>query len=361
MAYANEMILLLQIVMMPSKRVANISNVITHKTVQIAAQHINESDDGDMDGTHLETIDQMDGAFDGELSDSDDTMSMTNQSFTKNKSLVNVPIKRSQIMKFNRNIKKTIPRYVKMGLFGGSPPDDEETGTEANAEAVETTDVIEQSGDDIKMEETADETSQNENDEQQLDDQSAEEQNAEPATDADGTESHEISGSGDDAQQDAASADTTATNETTTILTVEEPQLKLEPRSTTEPTASDTEAANILTTIKSGEMLRNNDLKTENILITPTTTGIMKVSSPSDDVVKILFNNEPALINTTKNGSAKSSQKTSNSFIASNTGHLDALASAALQASSGNYYYILLFLITNKLFVIKLLHLIFRR
>lgn len=331
--------------MMPSKRVANISNVITHKTVQIAAQHINESDDGvdgvhDIDGTHLETIDQMDGAFDGDLDESDDMLT-TEQSPMKKKSLVIVPMKRSNKSKFDRNIKKTIPRYVKMGLFGGAPPDDEDNGPESTTEAAESTETIEQPGDDIKMEETAEENTQKENANEEQGEQSAVEQSAEPVNSAEATELNESSGSDGDAQQDANATETDAggTDEATTLLTIEEPQLKLEPRSTTEPTASETEAANILTTIKSGEMLRNNDLKTENIIITPTTTGTIKVSSPSDDVVKILFNNEPAVI-TTKNGSAKSSQKTTNSFIASNTGHLDALASAALQASSGKCFII---------------------
>lgn len=340
--------------MMPSKRVANISNVITHKTVQIAAQHINESDDGvdgvqDLDGTHLETIDQMDGAFDGDLSESDDIFT-SKQATLKKKSLVNVPIKRSNKLKFNRNIKKTIPRYVKMGLFGGAPPDDEDNGPESTTEAAESTEIIEQPCDDIKMEETAEENTQKENANEEQGDQPAEEQSAEPINSTEANELNETSGSDGDAQQDAnateTGADAVGTDETTTA---EEPQLKLEPRSTTEPTPSDTEAANILTTIKSGEMLRHNDLKTENIIITPSTTGTIKVSSPSDDVVKILFNNEPAVITTTKNGSAKSSQKSTNSFIASNTGHLDALASAALQASSGKCFIIILCLLYFRL------------
>lgn len=107
-----------------------------------------------------------------------------------------------------------------------------------------------------------------------------------------------------------------------------------------EPTPSDTEAANILTTIKSGDLLRNSDGKPESSANTTTIT-MTTLASPTSmhgqntqDNVKILFSSEP----TNKIGtlSNKSVQKTTTvTYTNSNTGDLDALASAALQASSG--------------------------
>lgn len=112
-----------------------------------------------------------------------------------------------------------------------------------------------------------------------------------------------------------------------------------------EPTPSDTEAANILTTIKSGDLLRNNDGKPESS-VTTTITMTSLASSPSSAVgqnvqenVKILFSSEPAKT-TTGNVAIKTVQKSAAGAVVtyanSNTGDLDALASAALQASSGN-------------------------
>lgn len=60
-------------------------------------------------------------------------------------------------------------------------------------------------------------------------------------------------------------------------------------------------------------------------------------STSNQENVKILFNNEPAG-KTTVNLAVKNVQKTTAgtaSFSNSNTGDLDALASAALQASTG--------------------------
>lgn len=108
-----------------------------------------------------------------------------------------------------------------------------------------------------------------------------------------------------------------------------------------EPTPSDTEAANILTTIKSGDLLRNSDGKLENSANTTTIT-MTTLASPTSvgghtaqDNVKILFSSEPSA---NKAGTMlnKSVQKTTTvTYTNSNTGDLDALASAALQASSG--------------------------
>lgn len=108
-----------------------------------------------------------------------------------------------------------------------------------------------------------------------------------------------------------------------------------------EPTPSDTEAANILTTIKSGDLLRNNDGKADGS--TPTTITMTTLASPTSgsghnaqENVKILFSSEPAH-KTTGNVAIKTVQKTTVSYANSNTGDLDALASAALQASSGEF------------------------
>lgn len=107
-----------------------------------------------------------------------------------------------------------------------------------------------------------------------------------------------------------------------------------------EPTPSDTEAANILTTIKSGDLLRNNDGKPESSVQTSITTLASPTSVSGQSVqenVKILFSSEPAK-NTSGHVAIKTVQKTTAGAVTysnSNTGDLDALASAALQASSG--------------------------
>lgn len=109
-----------------------------------------------------------------------------------------------------------------------------------------------------------------------------------------------------------------------------------------EPTPSDTEAANILTTIKSGDMMRNSDGKSDNS--STTTIALTTLASPTSvsgqsaqDNVKILFSSEPAKT-TTGNVAIKTVQK-SVTYANSNTGDLDALASAALQASSGIIFF----------------------
>lgn len=74
-------------------------------------------------------------------------------------------------------------------------------------------------------------------------------------------------------------------------------------------------------------------------------------STSNQENVKILFNNEPANKATT-HGGGKSAQKSTpgstTNFSSSNTGDLDALASAALQASTGMHInYIKYFYNTN--------------
>lgn len=107
-----------------------------------------------------------------------------------------------------------------------------------------------------------------------------------------------------------------------------------------EPTPSETEAANILTTIKSGDLLRNSDGKGESSAT--TTMTMTTLASPTSvsgqsaqENVKILFSSEPAK-SASGNVAIKTVQKTTSvTYANSNTGDLDALASAALQASSG--------------------------
>ena len=130
-----------------------------------------------------------------------------------------------------------------------------------------------------------------------------------------------------------------------------------------EPTASETEAANILTIIKSGELLlsRPADTHDSNTTTTSSSSTIQTQhdsgdNNANDGNVKILFNNEPHIttnqqqsattsntklgtaattITAASNNSNKSQQiKNVTTSYSSNTGHLDALASAALQASS---------------------------
>lgn len=112
-----------------------------------------------------------------------------------------------------------------------------------------------------------------------------------------------------------------------------------------EPTPSDTEAANILTTIKSGDLLRNNDGKSESsVTQTITMTTLASPTSASgqnvQENVKILYSSEPAKT-TIGNVAIKTVQKSTAGAVTyanSNTGDLDALASAALQASSGKFH-----------------------
>lgn len=113
-----------------------------------------------------------------------------------------------------------------------------------------------------------------------------------------------------------------------------------------EPTPSETEAANILTTIKSGDLLRNSDGKSESSAT--TTIAMTTLASPTSvsgqsaqENVKILFSSEPANKTATGNVAIKTVQKTTSvTYANSNTGDLDALASAALQASSGECFFL---------------------
>lgn len=145
-----------KIVMMPSKRVANV--ITTQKAIPMSVAQMTDAgnDQGDnnlMEGTHLEVLEQLDGAFDVD-SDNDDEPSRTasgieTDSGTDTESNSNLVActdrkriryqhkkrtnrkmciasgsgvsKSYQNLLDNRALKKIVPKYVKMGLFGGSP------------------------------------------------------------------------------------------------------------------------------------------------------------------------------------------------------------------------------------------------
>lgn len=160
-----------KIVMMPSKRVGNV--ITTHKAIPMSSAQINDPgndqvDNNIIEGSHLEVLDQLDGAFDCIDSD-DDTNRMCSDTDTDSdsnsmkgadqKTRVKYQHKRtdrklsrasgSGVHKSYRNslnqraLNKIVPKYVKMGLFGGSPygadPEQPESTTEqedsANNEA----------------------------------------------------------------------------------------------------------------------------------------------------------------------------------------------------------------------------------
>lgn len=136
-----------KIVMMPSKRVANV--ITTHKAIPMSAAQINDPghDQGDnnlIEGSHLEVLDQLDGAFDIIDSDEDDnndcdgtqqikihdrsssSSRMQSQSKKQNSGKLSIASesgvhKRYQKPLDRRSLRKIVPKYVKMGLFGGSP------------------------------------------------------------------------------------------------------------------------------------------------------------------------------------------------------------------------------------------------
>lgn len=337
-----------KIVMMPSKRV--VSNVITHKAIPISATHIDEaggSDNNLLDGTHLEVLDQLDGAFDGidsgsgdedEImtidclsSDDEDALNTVNKS-QKTANRLGIAKKSKVVSKRNRQQaklpNKLAPKYVKMGLLGGAPPasTEGEDNTDGDSSAVAKSDASEQHDD------VANASADNESIEENA-------ENAAQNTSAN-NEEHQLASDEIDQQTDpnADHANVSETSLGDAYLPGESDPLKQEQDSaaapsqtnqqTTGPTPSETEAANILTTIKSGDLLRNNDIKSEN----GNTISISQ--SGGEDNVKILFSSDSSHV--TSNMAGKISQKsTGNMTTYATSGDLDALASAALQASSG--------------------------
>lgn len=334
-----------RIVMMP-KRVVS-TNIITHKTIANVQQISNMSNMNMVDDTGItdvtdmideEHIDQMDGADNqpGATSSDDDDFHQTVESrqHRGNRMSRGRLISRSKLLKTAR-IK---PRYVRLGLFGGAPtpvassssttsganegdleddsasghPDDGSAADAVSSQDMAVTDATSESEHDEKNQSLSgltgaatDDDYQNEQDDQQQLDAEDQQQHHQHLQ-----QLHE--------QRHQSSGDRH------------------------EPTASETEAANILTIIKSGELLHTR----------PSDSPASTITSSAQDGggnVTILFNNEPHTTNVTSpkhltTGVVTASASVSSTIVtasprqktvySSNTGHLDALASAALQAST---------------------------
>lgn len=336
-----------KIVMMPSKRV--VSNVITHKAIPVSAAQMEAggSDNNMMEGTHLEVLDQLDGAFDAiDLCSSDDDELMAGSSSRRsNTHETKKMVKRLGIAKRSGVVKKQyrhqrkqlpkkhLPKYVKMGLFGGAPPTESEENTDAESSAAtkpETSEQHEEVADTSAEQVSADESVENA---AQNVSESNEEQQSASATDADQQEHVESNAEAANVSEtsigdaylpgDSVALKEEQDNAAAAAVTVSQANQQVG------PTPSETEAANILTTIKSGELLRNNDIKSENgNTITVTQSG-------GEDNVKILFSSDSSHI--ASSTAVKNLQKSTgnNTTTYATSGDLDALASAALQASSG--------------------------
>lgn len=329
-----------KIVMMPTKRV--VSNVITHKAIPVSAAQMEASgsDNNLIEGSHLEVLDQLDGAFDAIDSGSSDDEFMDDGNSNTHES--KNAIKRLGIAKTSHAVnkkkqlpKKHLPKYVKMGLFGGAPPTATESEENAEAESTETAKPDEGEQHEEAAEMSADQIAADENAENVAEDVNAgvEEQAAASEQEAE----QQIEANADNANVSNTSLGEAYLPDQSVILKQEEDNAAVTdaaatPQTTqqTGPTPSETEAANILTTIKSGELLRNNDIKSEN------GNTISVSQSGGEDNVKILFSSDPSL--NASNAAVKGLQKsTINNTTYANSGDLDALASAALQASSGNF------------------------
>lgn len=316
-----------KIVMMPSKRV--VSNVITHKAIPVSAQQIDEaggSDNNLIEGSHLEVLDQLDGAFDAiDVSSSDEDDSMVGSECNKpepKKVVKRLGIaKRSGIVsRKNRQQRKQLPKFVKMGLFGGAPPTqtEGEENTDDDSAVAQTEageqreDAADTSAEQVSADESAENASQNvsaSNEEQQLVSDELDQQAEASADNANVSETAPGDAYSKEEQDATAAAATVAVTQANQQVG---------------PTPSETEAANILTTIKSGDLLRNNDIKSD-----VTQAG-------NEDNVKILFSSDSS--HTATNTAVKNLQKSAGNITTyATSGDLDALASAALQASSGNY------------------------
>ncbi|XP_031639467.1 host cell factor 2 isoform X2 [Contarinia nasturtii] len=349
-----------KIVMMPSKRVANV--ITTQKAIPMSVAQMADTGNDQGDNSHLEVLDQLDGAFD--MDSEDDETSRTTAVETD---ISDVEMKRKTSRKRgkyqqqknrklsiasgsgihkscrntldNRALKKIVPKYVKMGLFGGSPmafstdPDEQpESTTEQDSDNRQNEANV--SNEDQELGDAQVDTSVAEADGNTVQ-QSTDDENQ---TTADEQKNDAVTTS--DADYLNASGSEVGTGEQYINNEAEQkPQTESGNRHT-EPTPSDTEAANILTTIKSGDLLRNNDSKPENSAT--TTIAMTTLASPTSasgqsvqENVKILFSSEPA--KNTGNVAIKTVQKSTAGAVTyanSNTGDLDALASAALQASS---------------------------
>ncbi|KAG4078740.1 hypothetical protein HA402_015330 [Bradysia odoriphaga] len=313
-----------KIVMIQPKRNDG-SNVVTHKTISEPLNAYNaDMMDNNLDsnvGTEQQ-IEQMDGAHDNVgMTEAKETSESVNEHGSNSDDdeevigqiepgVVGLMKKKTAARKSKKIgvLQKHQPRFVKMGLFGGSPatPASNTTATSAATTGGQGT-----TSSDIDHSEESTNPSQ---DESEFDAASQESQNPQS------NETQELP--------------TSDVNEPMTSSTGERSENQTNERFDNEPTASETEAANILTIIKSGELLLSRNDET-----TPTTTTTTTGQTNGDGNVTILFNNEP---HTTKGSSASASPVSSTNTktiqksvgFTSNTGHLDALASAALQASN---------------------------
>lgn len=377
------------------KRITNLSNVITHKAIPMSASQITDAsndpnahdsqDNNLMEGSHLEVLDQLDGAFDIDSdSDSESLNNVPMHSHRQRQLVTQQSIKASErnLMRgagvhksYQRSIgtktlKKTLPKYVKMGLFGGQPFNDNDSieqpesttdqGTDGGTNDGENVDMVGGSGHIDTSSTDADGNSiQSTDDENQITTDQHPKNTNEAASSNDGSADY-INTSG---------LESSAGDEYLNSEAEQKPQQSSGRH--TEPTPSDTEAANILTTIKSGDLLRNND-KSDNSVT--TTMAIKTLASPTStsnqENVKILFNATattaheryiglPTLTTSTTTNIVKTVQKTpATTFSNSNTGDLDALASAALQASTGKFvrWFCLFFsAVLNELIIGKIL------
>jgi len=317
-----------KIVMIQPKRNDG-TNVVTHKTI---SEPLNSSGvlnayntdlslmDNNLDsgvGTEQQ-IDQMDGAHDNiAMTDAKETSESSNGHCSDDDEEIIgqveagiVGLMKKQSARKSKNIgvlRKHQPKFVKMGLFGGSPATPASTTS-----ATSTTGNQGATSSDIDHSEESTNPSQ---DESEFDLGNQESQNAQSS-----------------ALNDHQTMPSSDVNESLTSNSGDQRENQTNERFDNEPTASETEAANILTIIKSGELLLSrNDENTA----TATTAG----QTNGDGNVTILFNNEP---HTTKGSSVSASPVSSTNTksiqktvgFTSNTGHLDALASAALQAST---------------------------
>lgn len=321
-----------KLVMMPSKR------VITHNTIPISATQIDESGGtgttvGDViDGSHMEVLDQLDGAFDidSDLSSSDDDNNDTINDLEhrrKSKKLKGV----QKMYRKSNDIKKNVPKFIKLGLYGGAPPADKNDDKSAKNESSTTSeseDGSKHETTEVKMETNTSNDQQNADDGNTINDQSHINDNEHTGVDS----TNEYLNTSSDEQKLAQSGDEFIKIESAP----ENNEQSLVTSTQSGPTPSETEAANILTTIKSGDLLRNNDIKIENGSVVAITT----LSSPTsvDDNVKILFSSDHSSVATTKAGTNIKTEKKSNIVTTyASAGDLDALASAALQASGRNF------------------------
>lgn len=327
-----------KIVMIQPKRNDG-SNVVTHKTMSESLTtsgvlNAYSTDLSLMDNNldsgvgNEQQIDQLDGAHDDiittDAKETNETSSRQNSSSDDDEEVIGEIgagivglIKKNSVRK-SKNIgvlRKHQPKFVKMGLLGGSP------ATPASNTSVNATSTTGNQGTTASSDMDHSEESTNPSqDESEFDIGNQDSHNAQSGqSNISALNDHQMLSSSD-------------AHESLTANSGEQSENQSNERFDNEPTASETEAANILTIIKSGELLlsRNDDATT-----TTASTG----QTNGDGNVTILFNNEP---HTTKGSSVSSSPVSSSNTkiiqktvgFTSNTGHLDALASAALQAST---------------------------